>query len=35
VLGDHLLIVGRVDALTTLPGEPLLFYRGAFVQLAN
>ncbi|MET3998434.1 flavin reductase family protein [Marinobacterium sp. MBR-109] len=35
VLGDHLLIVGRVDALTTLPSEPLLFYRGAFVQLAN
>lgn len=33
VLGDHLLIVGRVDTLNTSPGEPLLFYRGAFAQL--
>lgn len=35
VLGDHLLIVGRVDALNTSPSEPLLFYRGAFVQLES
>ena len=35
VLGDHLLIVGRVDALNAEPSAPLLFYRGAFVQLAN
>lgn len=35
VLGDHLLIVGRVDALNTSPGEPLVFYRGAFVQVNN
>ncbi|WP_417533323.1 flavin reductase family protein [Marinobacterium stanieri] len=35
VLGDHLLIVGRVDALNTAPGEPLLFYRGAFARLES
>lgn len=35
VLGDHLLIVGRVEALNAAPGEPLLFYRGAFAQLNN
>lgn len=35
VLGDHLLIVGRVEAMNTMPGEPLLFYRGAFAQLGT
>ncbi|SED51227.1 NADH-FMN oxidoreductase RutF, flavin reductase (DIM6/NTAB) family [Streptomyces sp. 2231.1] len=32
--GDHLIVVGRVDALGTEgPGEPLLFHRGRFVRL--
>ncbi|GAA0788771.1 flavin reductase family protein [Marinobacterium sediminicola] len=35
VLGDHLLIVGRVEAMQTEPSEPLLFYRGAFAQLVG
>ncbi|MBA4501328.1 flavin reductase family protein [Marinobacterium marinum] len=35
ILGDHLLIVGRVDALNSSPSEPLLFYRGAFAQLQS
>lgn len=34
-LGDHLLIVGRVDAMAATPGEPLLFYRGAFAALQS
>lgn len=32
-LGDHLLIVGQVEALASQPGTPLLFHRGAFAQL--
>lgn len=32
-LGDHLLIVGKVDAIASAPGEPLLFHRGAFAGL--
>ncbi|GGB86986.1 flavin reductase [Marinobacterium zhoushanense] len=34
-LGDHLLIVGRVDAIASEPCEPLLFYRGAFARLLS
>ncbi|MBV1789098.1 flavin reductase family protein [Marinobacterium sp. D7] len=34
-LGDHLLIVGRVDAFAAEPGDPLLFYRGAFARLQS
>nr|WP_067298853.1 flavin reductase family protein [Marinobacterium profundum] len=33
IAGDHLLIVGRVEAFNTREGDPLLFYRGAFGQL--
>ncbi|MEU6775489.1 flavin reductase family protein [Streptomyces sp. NPDC046759] len=34
--GDHLIVVGRVDALGTAeePGDPLLFHRGRFGRLA-
>ncbi len=33
--GDHLIIVGRVDAMRVRPeGEPLLFYSGAYRALA-
>lgn len=33
--GDHLIIVGRVDAMQVRPeGEPLLFYSGAYRALA-
>ena len=28
--GDHFLVVARVEALETGPGQPLLFYRGGF-----
>ncbi|PKW09279.1 NADH-FMN oxidoreductase RutF, flavin reductase (DIM6/NTAB) family [Streptomyces sp. 1222.5] len=32
--GDHLIVVGRVDALGAEgPGEPLLFHRGRFARL--
>ncbi|MEU0008459.1 flavin reductase family protein [Streptomyces sp. NPDC006314] len=32
--GDHLIVVGRVDALGEEgPGEPLLFHRGRFARL--
>ncbi|WP_432695891.1 flavin reductase family protein [Marinobacterium sp. YM272] len=34
-LGDHLLIVGQVDAMRSEPADPLLFYRGAFASLQN
>jgi flavin reductase (DIM6/NTAB) family NADH-FMN oxidoreductase RutF len=34
--GDHLIVVGRVDALGTQePGEPLLFHRGRFARIRN
>ncbi|ANP55711.1 flavin reductase (DIM6/NTAB) family NADH-FMN oxidoreductase RutF [Streptomyces griseochromogenes] len=34
--GDHLIVVGRVDALGAEgPGEPLLFHRGRFGQLGD
>ncbi|MCC5478672.1 flavin reductase family protein [Streptomyces barringtoniae] len=34
--GDHLIVVGRVDALGTEdPGEPLLFHRGRFARLGS
>ncbi|WP_225824713.1 flavin reductase family protein [Streptomyces naphthomycinicus] len=34
--GDHLIVVGRVDALgADGPGEPLLFHRGRFARLAD
>ncbi|GGS50812.1 monooxygenase [Streptomyces cinerochromogenes] len=34
--GDHLIVVGRVDALgADGPEEPLLFHRGRFVRLAG
>ncbi|MEQ9464698.1 MAG: flavin reductase family protein [Haliea sp.] len=33
--GDHLIIVGRVDAMQVRPeGEPLMFYSGAYRALA-
>lgn len=33
--GDHLIIVGRVDAMNVRPeGEPLVFYSGAYRALA-
>lgn len=28
--GDHEIIVGHVDAVTTRPGAPLMFYQGQF-----
>jgi len=36
--GDHLIVVGRVDALGTQdddPGDPLLFHRGRFGRLSD
>ncbi|MFJ4563745.1 flavin reductase family protein [Streptomyces caelestis] len=37
--GDHLIVVGRVDALGTTaaddPDEPLLFHRGRFARLSH
>ncbi|MFD8388469.1 flavin reductase family protein [Streptomyces sp. NPDC059680] len=34
--GDHLIVVGRVDALGTEDtGEPLLFHRGRFARLGS
>ncbi|MFE1438167.1 flavin reductase family protein [Streptomyces sp. NPDC058739] len=34
--GDHLIVVGRVDALGAAgTGEPLLFHRGRFARLEN
>ncbi|MEV6050225.1 flavin reductase family protein [Streptomyces sp. NPDC052107] len=34
--GDHLIVVGRVDALgTEEPGEPLLFHRGRFARIGH
>ncbi|MGW5429366.1 flavin reductase family protein [Streptomyces sp. NPDC004059] len=34
--GDHLIVVGRVDALgAEEPGEPLLFHRGRFARIRN
>ncbi|MER5182901.1 flavin reductase family protein [Streptomyces sp. NPDC002896] len=36
--GDHLIVVGRVDALGTVddgPGDPLLFHRGRFGRLSD
>ncbi|PLQ01692.1 flavin reductase family protein [Cupriavidus pauculus] len=34
VLGDHLLIVGAVDAFSASEGDPLVFYGGDFVRVA-
>ncbi|MFG6177532.1 flavin reductase family protein [Halomonas sp. THAF12] len=34
IAGDHLLIVGRVQAFSTEEGEPLLFYQGGFQRLS-
>ncbi|MFJ9816704.1 flavin reductase family protein [Streptomyces sp. NPDC101151] len=32
--GDHLIVVGRVDALGVVePGDPLIFHRGRFARL--
>jgi flavin reductase (DIM6/NTAB) family NADH-FMN oxidoreductase RutF len=31
--GDHAIVVGLVRAVTTFPGEPLLYARGAFLDL--
>jgi flavin reductase (DIM6/NTAB) family NADH-FMN oxidoreductase RutF len=28
--GDHLVVIGRVEACEAFDGEPLLYYRGAF-----
>ncbi|WP_390618422.1 flavin reductase family protein [Maricurvus nonylphenolicus] len=33
--GDHIILVGRVNQLDTQAGEPLLFYKGSFEQLAQ
>ncbi|MCO4891937.1 flavin reductase family protein [Cupriavidus sp. WGtm5] len=33
-VGDHLLIVGAVEAFTAGEGEPLVFYGGDFVRIA-
>ncbi|SPA51312.1 flavin reductase family protein [Cupriavidus taiwanensis] len=33
-VGDHLLIVGAVEAFTAGEGEPLVFYGGEFVRIA-
>jgi flavin reductase (DIM6/NTAB) family NADH-FMN oxidoreductase RutF len=35
--GDHLIVLGRVDALRQAgqPGEPLLYYRGRYHTLAD
>lgn len=31
--GDHTIFVGRVTALTSRPGEPLVFYEAGYAQL--
>ena len=31
--GDHVIVIGRVDALAVHPGDPLLYARGAFLDL--
>jgi flavin reductase (DIM6/NTAB) family NADH-FMN oxidoreductase RutF len=33
--GDHAVVVGRVRQLATSEGEPLLYVRGAFIDLAR
>ncbi|MFC4943581.1 flavin reductase family protein [Pseudonocardia sp. GCM10023141] len=33
--GDHAVVVGRVRALATSDGEPLLYVRGAFLDVAR
>lgn len=33
--GDHIVIVGRVRALSSREGRPLLYYRGAYAELAR
>ncbi|GIW41653.1 MAG: hypothetical protein KatS3mg076_2230 [Candidatus Binatia bacterium] len=33
--GDHVIYVGRVEAADAGPGEPLLYYRGAYRRLAE
>ncbi|NYZ14904.1 flavin reductase family protein [Azospirillum sp. RWY-5-1] len=33
--GDHIIIVGRVQGLTSRDGRPLLYYRGAYAELAS
>lgn len=32
--GDHIVVVGRVRGLTSRDGRPLLYYRGAYAELA-
>lgn len=33
--GDHLILVGRVAAMDTQAGKPLMFFQGGFEQLAG
>lgn len=33
--GDHLILVGRVQDLATGDGDPLLFFRGNFLNIKN
>ena len=33
--GDHVIFVGRVLALRTTEGRPLLYYRGAYRQIVD
>ncbi len=33
--GDHTIFVGRVEALRTAPGDPLIFERGRYTQLED
>ena len=32
--GDHTLYLGLVESLSSRPGEPLLFHRGAFGRVS-
>lgn len=32
--GDHIIFVGRVEALVSAEGDPLLYFRGAYRELA-
>lgn len=33
--GDHAIFVARVEAATSRPGRPLLYYRGGYAQMAR
>jgi flavin reductase (DIM6/NTAB) family NADH-FMN oxidoreductase RutF len=33
--GDHTILIGRVEACETAPGEPLLYFRGQYTRLSG